>query len=515
MGFRCTLFNIVGESCLADSTGSREVRERDQHDSEEFLQFTLDKLDWHPIQVRSHRQEIDPPAGVKVAESDGAIESHIHLAISIDNVHSLQDAVDGHFSPERMAVGGGKVDPWVLPNGRIVPVWLQSQQIVTLPTFLILQLKRFTFANKIAKKIDKAIEFPADKKIRVHNNWYQIVGCINHAGPTPKSGHYTTDIRAEDDQFYHCDDAAVRCCSDDSIAYWSSNAYLIVLKNLNKTDQKIVKSRERINAIHNIIRDGSSRNILTAINNPTDQMAWYHSGCSAYMRSILQSDVLDVLKGAFCANLNLLRSVRNLGETSVIPREDMLRIHADSIQLYVDQMAMIRGWQNTILEQARLAQRDLLELRDLILGCGALLDVVSPEFLKRCNDIARDKFERARALPEQFTITSVTYLERLLALQHRITEHLGRIPIQTQADEFSASALYGLYSAESTTASRITNAERQIECIAQSFNTDPLQNITNVPDVVDYLSVLFEIIFNTHALFVQCQSQIFNNSTCV
>ena len=95
-------------------------------------------------------------------------------------------------------------------------------QVATLPSVLLLHLKRFVLTDKGYRKNHAVVKLP--EFFMMYRDRYRIIGSVNHLGATMNSGHYTANIHA--DQW--------KCCNDMEISVrghlkeHSSDAYLLV-----------------------------------------------------------------------------------------------------------------------------------------------------------------------------------------------------------------------------------------------------------------------------------------------
>lgn len=114
-----------------------------------------------------------------------------------------------------------------------------------LPIVACFHLKRFEHVGKQRRKINTFISFPLEldmtpflastKESRMkegqpptdctsNENKYSLFAVINHHG-TLESGHYTSFIRQQKDQWFSCDDAIITKATIEDLLY--SEGYLL------------------------------------------------------------------------------------------------------------------------------------------------------------------------------------------------------------------------------------------------------------------------------------------------
>ena len=95
-----------------------------------------------------------------------------------------------------------------------------SLQCTKWPSVLILQLKRFRYnSNGEAEKVLCNVSIPhylslGDIDSTIESSKYRLSGMIEHKGQTSLSGHYTANIRL-DNEWYRCNDSLVNALNDD------------------------------------------------------------------------------------------------------------------------------------------------------------------------------------------------------------------------------------------------------------------------------------------------------------
>ena len=96
--------------------------------------------------------------------------------------------------------------------------------LLQLPAVLVLHLKRFTFDRHGPHKVSKPIRFGEALKLRstflaasasccntgrAGTPSFRLVAVVSHHGQSLGRGHYTCDVRGQD-EWCHCDDSNVR-----------------------------------------------------------------------------------------------------------------------------------------------------------------------------------------------------------------------------------------------------------------------------------------------------------------
>lgn len=86
-------------------------------------------------------------------------------------------------------------------------VFSKKMDLESLPTYLIIQLKRFQYVNSFPVKISTLVEYPLDR-FQVGDAEYRVMGICNHDSETATSnGHYVSYLRK--DGWYLCNDQKV------------------------------------------------------------------------------------------------------------------------------------------------------------------------------------------------------------------------------------------------------------------------------------------------------------------
>merc|ERR1719370_651909 len=150
------------------------------------------------------------------------------LLLDIRQADNIDSALGGYFKRENLGQGENMYKCEKCKQK--VPATKQYK-IERPPLVLCIQLKRFnlmggkngrpvTLARKI--NISNHVRWAASKGIAVE---YRLVSMINHVGPSPNCGHYTSIGEAANGTFYRFDDASVHPTSLQSALHTS--AYVI------------------------------------------------------------------------------------------------------------------------------------------------------------------------------------------------------------------------------------------------------------------------------------------------
>lgn len=145
------------------------------------------------------------------------------LDVGAPNVRNVVDAIRQLTYGEKLEGDGFDTD-----RGRNVSVTKQTL-IDTLPPVLILHLKRFQFdATGGISKIWKKIGYPLELEIpasALSKQWrakqiprYKLMAVVYHHGRQATGGHYTVDVRRQDDvEWVRLDDTSIRRVSPDDV----------------------------------------------------------------------------------------------------------------------------------------------------------------------------------------------------------------------------------------------------------------------------------------------------------
>ncbi|RVX68431.1 hypothetical protein B0A52_07431 [Exophiala mesophila] len=155
--------------------------------------------------------------------------SPLQLDIGAPSVHNIVDALKGLTRPESMQ------GDFSTSRGQKTTATKQVF-IETLPPVLILHLKRFHYdtttkrAEKIWKKVGYPLELELPREVfplKTRNKYaahgglpkYRLTAVIYHHGKNANGGHYTVDIRRQDDrEWIRIDDTLIRRIRSDDVA---------------------------------------------------------------------------------------------------------------------------------------------------------------------------------------------------------------------------------------------------------------------------------------------------------
>ncbi|XP_076448226.1 ubiquitin carboxyl-terminal hydrolase 4-like [Babylonia areolata] len=128
-------------------------------------------------------------------------------------------------------------DPWYCPQCQKHQQATKKFDLWSLPQYLIIHLKRFSYNRYWRDKIDALVEFPTrglDLRQYILNrenrdiNIYDLIAVTNHYGGLG-GGHYTAFAQNHDDgEWYYFDDSSVSSSSEESVV--TKAAYVLVYK---------------------------------------------------------------------------------------------------------------------------------------------------------------------------------------------------------------------------------------------------------------------------------------------
>lgn len=147
----------------------------------------------------------------------------LQLDVGAPNVRNVVDAI------KHMTYGEKLDDSFDSARGKYVSVTKQTL-IDTLPPVLILHLKRFQFdATGGVSKVYKKIGYPLDLEIpssalskqRRHKEApkYRLIAVVYHHGTQASGGHYTVDVRRQDEnEWIRLDDTNIKRVRSQDVA---------------------------------------------------------------------------------------------------------------------------------------------------------------------------------------------------------------------------------------------------------------------------------------------------------
>ena len=85
-------------------------------------------------------------------------------------------------------------------------------------------------------------------------------------------------------------------------------------------------------------------------------MTLYQAGTLSQLKAILQTDFLDAMRHGYVADLNLLSAARSLYKIPDV-YGNILKLHAQSLNLYTQQSSFNRACQQAILNHSKITQQ--------------------------------------------------------------------------------------------------------------------------------------------------------------
>lgn len=172
-------------------------------------------------------------------------------------------------------------DPWYCPECRKHQQATKKFDLWSLPQYLIIHLKRFSYNRYWRDKIDALVEFPIrglDLRKYILNsdnhdvNVYDLIAVTNHYGGLG-GGHYTAFARNKDDgEWYYFDDSSVSASSEESVV--TKAAYVLVYKRrgVNEDLPPLVTSKARRSPEATATTSNGATNDLNGYDNSDNEM---------------------------------------------------------------------------------------------------------------------------------------------------------------------------------------------------------------------------------------------------
>ncbi|XP_070193299.1 ubiquitin carboxyl-terminal hydrolase 15-like isoform X2 [Littorina saxatilis] len=191
-----------------------------------FTDRTYISCDWTPL------------AKTKFYDEKAAEDMEQHDTVRCRNaakrpVLQLEDCLRLFTEAEQLS----EQDPWYCPQCRKHQQATKKFDLWSLPQYLIIHLKRFSYNRYWRDKIDALVEFPTqglDLRKYILNsgnndvNIYDLIAVTNHYGGLG-GGHYTAFAQNKDDkEWYYFDDSSVSSSTEESVV--TKAAYVLVYK---------------------------------------------------------------------------------------------------------------------------------------------------------------------------------------------------------------------------------------------------------------------------------------------
>lgn len=207
-----------------------EILNGRQEDAHEFLLMVADEMDVekHSLKwfVNNFVAEVRTLLRCSICKSIYQSDSHIgDFTVNINGKKSIQAALDMFFD-------GETVDDYQCTRCNKLVTAKKQFSLISAPSCLCVTLKRFSKNGKINRNIEVTRELTTTKYFvespvnSPKSQWkYKLVAVINHKGKTRISGHYTTIVCSQNNEFYEFDDSTVRQVNDTAIK--GNEAYIL------------------------------------------------------------------------------------------------------------------------------------------------------------------------------------------------------------------------------------------------------------------------------------------------
>ena len=144
----------------------------------------------------------------KVPRGDANFQTILYCQLDNGNVTSVQQALNLYFQEEVQPS-----DEWRCDACGSTEYPMKSQEIISMPDVLMINLERFTF-NAAGQMVTLNHEMDANENLRFKDTEYKLVSCVYHQGDNPNMGHYTATVLGltnADELWYHNDEIVKRC----------------------------------------------------------------------------------------------------------------------------------------------------------------------------------------------------------------------------------------------------------------------------------------------------------------
>jgi len=182
--------------------------------------------------------------------------------------------------------------------------------------------------------------------------------------------------------------------------------------------KKFSDSRALVNAVGQFAV--SELGILQSLVNPSSDMTLYQAGTLSQLKAILQTDFLDAMRHGYVADLNLLSAARSLYKIPDV-YGNILKLHAQSLNLYTQQSSFNRACQQAILNHSKITQQSATNICALIERCGPKLEKVPEDFQEQYCEIMKKEYFHSMALYETIAKESAQFRLELKALKDGIS----------------------------------------------------------------------------------------------
>ncbi|XP_076469575.1 ubiquitin carboxyl-terminal hydrolase 4-like [Babylonia areolata] len=187
---------------------------------------TYVSVDWNPV------------AKTKFYDEKAAEDMEQHQTVRQRNaqkatVLQLEDCLRLFTEAEQLS----EQDPWYCPQCQKHQQATKKFDLWSLPSYLIIHLKRFSYNRYWRDKIDALVEFPTrglDLRKYILNsenhdiNMYDLIAVTNHYGGLG-GGHYTAYAQnCDSGEWYYFDDSSVSSASEEAVV--TKAAYVLVYK---------------------------------------------------------------------------------------------------------------------------------------------------------------------------------------------------------------------------------------------------------------------------------------------
>ena len=144
----------------------------------------------------------------------------IEVPVLETNQVKLEECIEKWLAEE-------EVEEWKCPSCKTMGNGVKRLSLDTLPSLLMIQLKRFRKVGNTIEKVYKRVRFPMEKAV-IGGTEYRLKAVTYHSG-SPAAGHYTAAVKY-DEEWWNCNDALVKRMEDGKVV--SESAYILFYKQL-------------------------------------------------------------------------------------------------------------------------------------------------------------------------------------------------------------------------------------------------------------------------------------------